>query len=181
MSRLLLALFVLQAAAPSTTLQLPGNTSPGQPASVSPDPAAATFTSDAGLLLVAVKADKAADYEDAIRALQEALSTTTDEGRRAMAQGWRVYKAAAPDAKANILYVHVIHPAVPQADYRPSLLLDELLAGAPAELLAKYRDAIASPPNKLGMTEFAHMAVAPVAKPANASPSAPVPPKKPGR
>ena len=37
------------------------------------DPAAATFTSDAGLLVVSAKPDKTADYEAAIRALQDAL------------------------------------------------------------------------------------------------------------
>ncbi|HYU80286.1 MAG TPA: hypothetical protein VEK56_14950 [Vicinamibacterales bacterium] len=162
------------------TPQIPVNASPAQPAGTpSKDPAAATFTSTAGLLLVTVKADKTADYEAVIRALQEQLSKATDEKHRAIAEGWRVFKASDLDAKANAVYVHVIYPAVPEVDYRPSLILDELLSGASAEMLAKYRDAIASPPAKLGMTEFAHMAVTPVARPANASPPTPVPPKKP--
>ena len=63
-------------------------------------------------------------------------------------------------------------PATPGFDYRPSLLLDELLGAAPPELLIKYRDAFAVPPTKLWLTEFANMAVAPVAPPPA--------PKKPG-
>ena len=137
------------------------------------DPAAATFTSEAGVQVVSVKPDKTADYEEAIRALQDALSKATDEKHRAIAKGWRVFKATDLDVKANAVYLHLIQPAVPAADYRPSILLDELLAGASAEVLAKYRDAIAAPPSKLGLTEFANMSVAPLPKSANVSPPAP--------
>ncbi len=138
---------------------------PAPPAPVAnPDPAAAQFSTPVGLLLVAVKPDRAADYEAAIVALQEAFQKTADPTRRAMAQGWRVYRAAETDAKHNVLYVHALVPVVATADYRPSLLLDELLEDAPPDLLAKYRDAFAAPPTKLSLTEFANMALAPVAK-----------------
>jgi hypothetical protein len=142
------------------------------------DPAAATFSSDAGVLVVSVKPDKTEDYEAAIRALQDALSKATDETHRAIAKGWRVFKATDLDAKANAVYLHLLQPAVKTVDYRLSVLLDELLSGASAELLAKYRDAIATPPSKLGLTEFADMSRAPVPK--NATPAAPknvTPPK----
>ena len=122
----LLLLLSLQAAAPPSI-----------------DPAAATFASDAGVLVVSVKPDKTADYEAAIRALQEALSKATDEKHREIAKGWRVFKATDLDAKANAVYIHLLQPAVKSVDYRVSVLLDELLSGASAELLAKYRDAIA--------------------------------------
>jgi hypothetical protein len=138
------------------------------------DPATATFTSDAGLLVVTVKPDKTADYEEAIRALQEALSKATDDKHREIAKGWRVFKATDLDAKANAVYVHLLQPAVKAVDYRLSVLLDELLSGASAELLAKYRDAIATPPSKLGLSEFANMSVAPMPK--NGTPAAPKPP-----
>ncbi|MGQ0734080.1 MAG: hypothetical protein ACT4QD_10525 [Acidobacteriota bacterium] len=152
--------------------QTPGNASPIAPTAPA-DPAAVTFSTDVGLLLVAVKPDKVADYEAAVVGLQEVLSKAEDETARRVASGWRVYKAADGDTKANVLYVHVLQPTVPDADYRPSLWLDKLMAGAPAELLAKYRDAFALPPSKLSLSEFADMSVAPVPKPTNASPSAP--------
>ena len=162
MSRFFLLLLVsLQAAAPASL-----------------DPAAATFTSDAGLLVVSVKPDKTADYEDAIRALQDALSKATSEKHREIAKSWRVFKATDLDAKANAVYVHLLQPAVKGVDYRLSIVLDELLSGASAELLAKYRDAIAVAPSKLGLSELANMSVAPA--PANATPAAPknaTPPK----
>jgi hypothetical protein len=164
-------------------MQTPGNASPGNasPLNASPsqpiDPAAVIFAEETGLVVVSVKPDRTADYEAVIRALQDALSKATSERFRALAQSWRVFKATEGDAKANAVYVHVIHPVVAGADYRPSLVLDEILGGASPEMLAKYRDAIASGPNKLGMKEFAYMATLP---PANTSPVAPVAPKKPG-
>jgi hypothetical protein len=187
-TRLFLVLLLVQAAtqppAPAPARQPPGNATPGapfgQPAPSSADPAAVTFTSDIGMLLVAVKAGAVADYEAAITALQEALSKSEDEETRTLARSWRVLKAAEADAKANALYIHLLEPPVPSADYRPSLWLDKLLAGAPPDLLAKYRDAFAVPPTKLGLVEFANMAVAPIAKPANASPDAPTVPAPPG-
>ncbi len=156
----------------------PGNTSPASPTAT--DPATTTFTTETGVVLVAVKPDKVADYEAAIVALQDAMSKAEDIDVRTLASGWRVYKASDLDAKANAVYVHWLHPAVPGTDYRPSLWLDKLLAGAPAELLAKYRDAFAGAPTRLSLAELANMAVAPLPKPTNASPDAPIPPKKRG-
>ena len=124
----------------------------------------ASFTTGAGLLLVAVKADKTADYEAAMAALQGALAASTDPAKRSLAQGWRVFKAVEADAKGNAVYVHALFPTVAGADYRPSLLLDQLLAEPPVDLLAKYKDALAGPPTRLSLTELANMAVAPVKK-----------------
>ncbi|MGE0461135.1 MAG: hypothetical protein AB7Q16_07175 [Vicinamibacterales bacterium] len=138
---------------------------PQQPPAPAPvDPATASFTTAVGLLLVPVKPDKAPDYEAAIAALQAALSVATDPARRPLAQGWRVFKASEPDAKGNVLYVHALLPTVPGADYRPSLLIDELLQDAPAEMLAKYKEALAGAPMRLSLTELANMGVAPVKK-----------------
>lgn len=148
-------------------VQAPAGAAPPVPPPQPPapvDPASASFTTDVGLLLVSVKPDKTADYEAAIAALQGALSSATDAARRQMAQGWRVYKASEPDAKGNALYVHAILPTVPGADYRPSLLLDELLQDAPVDVMAKYKDALAAAPTRLSLTELAHMAVAPIKK-----------------
>lgn len=138
------------------------------------DPATSSFATDAGLILVAIKSDKTADFELAIRTLQEKLAADSDPARQAIAAGWRVFKAAEADDKGNAVYVHLLLPATPGFDYRPSLLLDELLRGAPPDLLTKYRDAFAAPPTKLSLAEFANMAVAPV------MPAPPPAPKKPG-
>ncbi|MBA3270557.1 MAG: hypothetical protein H0T71_08580 [Acidobacteria bacterium] len=147
------------------------NASPLKPSA--PDPAAIVFGTELGLVLVAVKPDKVADYENALVALQEVLAAAADSETRELARSWRVFKAVEVDAKSNPLYVHVLQSPVAGADYRPSLWLDKLLAGAPAELLAKYRDAFAVAPSKLALAEFANMAVAPLPKPTNESPASP--------
>ena len=185
---LLLAVFlaaVIHAQTPSqpaTNTSPAGNASPRgntSPASTAPgaDPATATFSTEQGLLLVTVKPDKVADYEAVIVALQEALATSEDQEVKKLAAGWTVYKASDLDAKANAIYVHVLQPAIAGADYRPSLWLDKLLSGAPAELLAKYRDAFAAAPTKLPLVKFADMTKVPLK--ANASPDAPAAPPKP--
>jgi hypothetical protein len=179
----------LPASTPQTpTPQTPTNTSPESPTNaspaspttpVAPDPSAVTFATDLGMLLVVVKPDKVADYEAAIVALQSALSKSEDPDVRTLAEGWQVYKTAEVDNKANAIYVHLLNPVVPAADYRPSIWLDKLLEGAPPDLLGKYRDAFASPPTKLPLVKFADMTMPPAA-PANASPAEPLPPVKPG-
>ncbi|HET9705742.1 MAG TPA: hypothetical protein VFP85_17000 [Vicinamibacterales bacterium] len=128
----------------------------------SPDPASSQFTADAGLLLVVIKATAVADYEGTIRRLQEALAKDSDPQRSAAAKGWHVYKTREGDAKGNAIYVHVMLPTVPNFDYRPSLLLDELVKDLAPDVLAKYQDAFAAPPTKLNLVEFARMSVMPV-------------------
>ena len=134
------------------------------------------FLGDTGLLLVAIKPAAVADYEQVMRTLQEAMAKDTDPVRSKAAKGWRVFKAAEGDAKGNVLYVHIMMPTVTGFDYRPSLLLDELVKELVPELLSKYQDAFAMAPSKLNLAEFANMSIAPVAPP-----PPPAPPKPPGR
>jgi hypothetical protein len=141
----------------------PGGTPPQAPPPPA-DPATATFSTSVGLLLVAVKADKVADYEAVMLALQTAFAASSDPARRAVAQGWRVFKAAEGDAKGNAIYVHALLPVVAGTDYRPSLWLDQLVEQVPPELLAKYKESLAGAPTRLSLAEVANMAVAPVRK-----------------
>jgi hypothetical protein len=134
--------------------QSPTNQSPTNQSPSSQDPAAVVFATEAGMVLHAVKPGSVADYEAAILQLKEALAKAEDSEVQALARGWRVYKATEPDAKSSVIFVHMLDPAMPGVDYRPSLWLDKLLNGAPADLLAKYRDAFAVPPSKLSLTEL---------------------------
>ena len=155
------ALAVLLLLVQAATPQVPANQTP---ALVTPpaDPASSLFSKEAGLLLVTIKAASVADYDLVIRTLQEALSKDTDPQRLAAAKGWSVFKADEADAKGNAIYVHMLQPAVPNFDYRPSLLIDELIKDLAPDLLTKYQDAFAAPPTKLNLSEFAKMSVAPV-------------------
>ena len=91
-----------------------------------------------------------------IRAVQEALAKDADPTRKSAAKGWRVYKSSEADAKGNAVYIHLMLPTVTGFDYRPSLLLDELVKELAPELLSKYQEAFAMPPSKLSLTEFAN-------------------------
>jgi hypothetical protein len=170
--------FTLPVAAAVLALQVATTKPPATPPPA--DPASSQFTTDAGLLLVTIKATAIADYEQAIRTLQQAMSDSTDPTRAAAAKGWRVFKANETDAKGNILYVHAMLPAVSGFDYRPSLLLDEMVKDLEADLLAKYADAFAGPPHKLSLVELANMSLAPAPLPPP-KPDPPTPVKKPGQ
>lgn len=144
----------------------------------STDPATSIFTAEAGLMLVAIKPLAIADYELVITTLNAALAKDTDATRVAAAKGWRVFKATPADAKGNALYIHLMAPAVPGFDYRPSQLVDALVKDLAPELLSTYQDAFAGPPSKLDLTELANMALAAV--PAPPKPVTPPDVKKPG-
>jgi hypothetical protein len=135
------------------------------PAATEVDPAALAFPVDtSGIVLVAVKPDRTADYEAMIHALHEALAAAEPATRR-IGQGWRVYKAADTDAKGNALYVHLIAAPVADTDYRPSVVLGRLVRDLPAELLVKYRDAFAGATTRLSVALLADLSLAPVVKP----------------
>jgi hypothetical protein len=162
-----LAVVLASAVTADSLGQVPANQSPSNQspsAAVPADPASSQFATEAGMLLVTIKPGAVADYELTIRTLQEALAKDKDPTRAAAAKGWRVFKAAETDAKGNAVFIHVLQPAVAKFDYRPSLLIDELVKELAADLLTRYQDAFAAPPTKLSLTEFAHMAVAPVEK-----------------
>lgn len=129
------------------------------------DPARLVFApGTTGLVLVAVKTARFADYEAVITALKTALASATDADR-AIAAGWQVFKAKEPDAKGNTLYVHWVPAPQADADYRPSLVLDRLSASLPEALLVKYRDALAGPPSRLSLESVATLGLTPVASP----------------
>jgi hypothetical protein len=162
------ALIVLLAFAQSAS-SVPPPPAPQAPASppsaVAVDPAKLVFPVDtSGMVLIAVKPDRTADYEAMIRALHEALAAADPLARR-IGEGWRVYKAADTDAKGNALYVHLVIAPLVDADYRPSVVLSRLVRDLPADLLVKYRDAFAGAATRLSLTLLSDFALAPVVKP----------------
>ncbi len=129
------------------------------PQAVPADPSRLTFPSGtAGLVLVLVKADRTADYEAVMTSLGAAMAAASPEAR-ARAGGWQVFKAQEPDAKGNAVYVHWLPSPVADTDYRPSVVLDALMASLTEPDLVKYRDALAGPPARLSLTLLADLAL----------------------
>jgi hypothetical protein len=109
-----------QTAPPPPTPGAPGTTTPGVvvPSAGPPAPVAArAFAAPAGLLFNTVRADRVADFEQVMGYLRAALEKSPDPTVRAQARGWRVFKATEPGPSATVLYVYVIDPTVPGADY----------------------------------------------------------------
>ena len=106
----------VQAPAP----QPPAPSQPGVPA-VAAQPR--TFSAPAGLLFNTVRPDRVEDFEKAMGYLQAALAKSTNERVQAQAKGWRVFKAAEPGPSSTVLYVFVLDPTVPGADYGLSRIL----------------------------------------------------------
>lgn len=134
---------------------------PGSQSTTQADPARLAFAPGAaGLVLVAVKADRTADYEAVLLALRTALQAAP-AADRAIGAGWQLFKAQEKDAKGNVIYVHWIPAPVADADYRPSLVLDRLSATLPEPLLVKYRDAIVGAPARLSLDSLGALGVVP--------------------
>ncbi len=155
----LLALVQSASSTSQPSAQVPADT----PAAA--DPARILFPAGvSGLVLVLVKADRAADYEAVMAALKTAVAAAPAADQK-VADGWQVFKAREADAKGNAVYVHWLPSPVADADYRPSILLDRLSASLPEALLVKYRDALAAPPTRLTLDVFATLGVVPVPPP----------------
>ncbi len=126
------------AGAPGTPPAGPGApATPAAPAAAQPA-APRVFSGAAGLLFNTVRADRVADFERVLGHLRRALETSTDPKVRAQAQGWKVWKAAEPGPNGTVLYVYVIDPVVPDADYGLGRILAEAITD-PAQLQEVWR------------------------------------------
>jgi hypothetical protein len=94
---------------------------------------ARVFTGKSGLIFNAVRPDRVVDFEMVMGYLQDALEKSTDARVREQAKGWRIFKAAEPGPNGSVLYVFVIDPAIPGADYG----LGRILADAYPEQIEK--------------------------------------------
>ena len=120
----------------------------GQPPAAA-DPAAKkepriTLSAPAGAFMFVIKADQTVVFEELITKLKDAMGKSENPVRKQQLAGWKVYKAAEPSGpEKNALYVVLVDPAVPAAEYDPLVILAESLGttvGTPEnqELLKKY-------------------------------------------
>ena len=154
-----LALALLPAALyAQTPPAAPAQQPPAQPATPAAAPAkpALAFSGNAGLLLVQVKPDQTATFEEMMKKLGAAFGTTADAALKAQGSGIKVYKAA-EGMQGNALYVLVADPATPDTEYYPLQLLakmmtdDEKRSPENQALFKKYNDVFAGV-NKLNLT-----------------------------
>lgn len=107
-------------------------------------PATQTFNAGSGMVLNFVKQDKTADFEAVMAKLKEALQKSDKPGRKEQAAGWKLYKSPDP-AGGNVLYVFFLDPAVKDADYTVTNILNEVF---PTEVQALYKQYVESLANR---------------------------------
>jgi hypothetical protein len=148
-------IFTLALALPAANLyaQDPAAQQPAAPA-----PPKLAFTSHAGILLVQIKPDQTAVFEEMISKLKAGLAKTEDPTLKAQAAGFNVYKAAEPFG-ANALYVVMIEPVVAGSEYELFTLVskvmtpEELRAPEVADMWKRYQSAFAAGLSKLSLTK----------------------------
>jgi hypothetical protein len=137
-----------QPAAPATTPR-------GEPATPPvPVSSVRTFTTPAGMIINAVRAERVADFEKVIGYLQEALASSASATVRAQAEGWRVLKVSEPGPNGAVLYVFLFDPTVPGADYGLGRILAEAVTDQTKlqEIWKLYTDSLASGGSLLSLT-----------------------------
>jgi hypothetical protein len=136
--------------------QPPAGAAPAAPAA----PAAAPkvgFTTPAGILLVQIKPDQTAVFEEMIAKLKAGLAKTEDAALKQQATGFKVFKAAEPFG-ANALYVVMMEPAAPNSEYELFAMMaktmtdDEKRAPETQAMWKRYTDAFAAGLSKLSLT-----------------------------
>ena len=80
-------------------------------------PQKTTFTGDMVIWAFNINADKAADYEAVIAKLKDSLAKSEKPEAKQQLAGWKVMKNATPQPDGSLVYIHIISPVVPEADY----------------------------------------------------------------
>jgi hypothetical protein len=109
--------------------QPPATQQPAAPATAKPPTLA--FTTDAGLLLVQIKKDQTAAFEELMTKIRAGATKATDEAVKKQMAGIKAYKSS-EDMAGNALYVIVIDPAVKDTEYELFGILQKVLT--PEEL-----------------------------------------------
>ena len=158
---------------------------PAAPVVVTP-PLTRSLTTRAGLLFNTVRPERVADFEAVLWYLEQALRQSTDPTVRAQAQGWKVFKAVEPGPNASVLYVFVLDPAVPRADYGLGRILADAYPDKVQEIWRLYQGAVSSGGSLLNLAPLELKAPAPLTPPGTSgrpvtAPPARTPPPPPAR
>jgi hypothetical protein len=135
--------------------QAPAAQAPAEPAK--PAAPKLALTSPTGVLLVPIKQDQTAAFEEFAKKLKAGLDKTQDPVLKQQAAGFKIYKSAEPFGP-NALYVIVIDPVVPNGEYELFAMLqktmtpEELRAEGVADMWKRFQAAFASGPSRLSLT-----------------------------
>jgi hypothetical protein len=157
---------------PTTT----GAAAPVAPAAPTTAVLARTFTAPVGLMFNTVRPERVADFERLLAEVQTALARSKNPATQALAKGWRFYKAAEAVSGGAVMFVFVVDPVVPEADYSLGKVLMEAYPDPVKlqEVWALYTGSVTGGGSLVNLTPVS-ATVKPAPAPA-ASPEAPVTP-----
>jgi hypothetical protein len=104
-------------------------------------PGTRVFTADVGMVISHVKAGQAVAFERTMTRVGEALALSDEFDRRRQAATWKMYKAEDPLDGGALLYISVLDPVVPDADYWVPQILNEAFPTEVQELYEVYAGA----------------------------------------
>jgi hypothetical protein len=90
-----------------------------------PPPPKVTFETPAGMLLVAIKPDQTAAFEEMVGKIKAGLGKTEDAALKQQASSFKVFKGVT--AADRVMYVVIADPVVPKAEYDLFMLLQRVL------------------------------------------------------
>lgn len=102
-----------------------------------------TFDTDVALWTVSIKPGRTEDFEKVLTKLRDALLESEKPERKQQAAGWKVMRIGKPLPDGNIVYVHIINPVVPGADYSVMQTLYDEVPEERQALYELYRGAFA--------------------------------------
>ena len=134
---LMLPAFSHPASAQDAAAGQPAAQQPAQQQTQEQAPQKTTYTGDMVIAAYAINSDKIAEYDQVIATLKDSLSKSMRPEAKQQLAGWKIMKNSAPQPDGSTLYVHVISPVVPDADYSITNLVYEVVTD-PMERLNFY-------------------------------------------
>lgn len=117
-----------------------------------------TFKANAGMLLVQVKPDQTAAFEEMITKLKTSTATASDPQVKQQSQV-KAYRSAEPAPGGNVFYILLYDPATAGAEYNwldvinSTLTADQQRDPATREMYTRFAGSVASM-NSLNLTEI---------------------------
>jgi len=118
---------------------------------VAPQKPTVAFQNDAGLMILYVKADKTADFEELAARLKEGLTKIEAPEVKQQAESWKLFKG--PVGNGTAVYVMLADPVVKNVEYWFLSLLYKAFPADAQALYQKWTDAkAANPPAVFDLT-----------------------------
>ena len=109
-------------------------------------PQKTTYTGDAVIIAYNINPGKDADYEKVIALVKAGLAKSPRPEAKQQLAGWKVIKNSTKQGDGSSVYVHIISPIVPDADYSLTNIVYEMATDAEkVEFYNLYKGALMKP------------------------------------